>query len=257
MSHRASDHIHYLAEGLLSAHGGGSPLVVDAALLQEVSRPAALEIQQRVIKGLAAPVAAWKTAALPDGDLVSAPIVASRFFSSPCILGANLYGTGGVECEIAFRFARAPKEEVSVTKAGVIDALDGACAAIEVVTSRWGGPLPASRNAMVADLLANGALVCGPFNENWASACFASLDASLRLNGVVTHRTTGGHPDSDLVGLLVRFVKDLRDRKIEIQPGTVVTTGSFTGLVTARPGDVVSAEFEGFEPVSVTFGTGA
>ncbi|MER9076746.1 fumarylacetoacetate hydrolase family protein [Mesorhizobium sp. M0904] len=231
-------------------------MVVDEAVLQDVSRPAALEIQQRVILGLAAPVAAWKAAALPDGDLVSAPIVASRLFSSPCVLGANLYGRGGIECEIAFRFARAPIGGSSVTRAGVIDALDGACAAIEVVTSRWGGPLPSSRNAMIADLLANGALVCGPLKANWASTSFASLDVSLRLNGTVMHRATGGHPDSDLVGLLVRFVSDLGNRKIEIQPGTVVTTGSFTGLITAKPGDVVSAEFEGFEPVSVTFGTG-
>ncbi|ESY65874.1 MULTISPECIES: fumarylacetoacetate hydrolase family protein [Mesorhizobium] len=256
MSQSASEHIHYLSERLLAAYRGQDRLVVDDAVLRDVTRSAALEIQRRVVQGLATPVVAWKAALLADADLVSAPIVAERLFTSPCALPQQLYGRGGVECEIAFRFSRAPTGGYSFTQTDILDALDGACAAIEVVDSRWGGPSPAPRNAMVADLLANGALVCGAFNEVWQGVPFSTQQVKLRVNGALVHQSAGGHPDSDLIGLLVKFAGDLRCRGIPIEPGTIVTTGSFTGLFTANPGDVISAEFEGFEPVSVTFEAG-
>ncbi|WP_352837147.1 fumarylacetoacetate hydrolase family protein [Mesorhizobium sp. M0664] len=243
-----------LAQQLVAAHRGGERVPVDAATLQTLSRAQALSIQHEFVSALSVPVAGWKVACLPDGDLISAPIVGSRLLWSPASISRTVYGLGGVECEIAFRFAREPVPgRDGFAREHIIDVIDGACAAIEVVDSRWATRFCTPRNAMVADLLSNGALVVGPVNRNWRDVAFDTLKARLDINGSAIYQSTGGHSDGELIGLLVMFANDLWKRGLAIRPGEIVTTGSYTGFHTANSGDEIVAHFDGFTSVSVTF----
>ncbi|OWK21482.1 hypothetical protein AJ88_23950 [Mesorhizobium amorphae CCBAU 01583] len=122
-----------------------------------------------------------------------------------------------------------------------------------MVDSRWATTFATPRNAMIADLLSNGALVVGSVHKNWRDVTFGALRARLAINGSTVCQSTGGHPDGDLIGLLVMFANDLRKRGIALRTGDIVTTGSFTGFHTANPGDEIVAEFDGFSPVSLAF----
>lgn len=254
MSNRTNETIRLYAEKLIAAHESGQPADVGLAELETLSRDEATSIQHEVARALSAPVAGWKVAALSDGDLVSAPIVRSRLLTSASRLGPALYGLGGVECEIAFQFARAPLSgRDGFGRDNIVEAVEGVCAAIEVVHSRWSTAFSTPRNAMVADLLSNGALIVGSLSRNWHEETFRSLGARLSVNGQTIRETRGGHPDGDLVGLMVLLANHLRKRGVMINAGDIVTTGSFTGFYTAKAGDEIVAEFDGFSPVSVKF----
>ncbi|TIP18351.1 MAG: hypothetical protein E5X66_15125 [Mesorhizobium sp.] len=253
MSELASKLSDQLTHSLVTAHSTGGRVSAPLPDLEALTRVQALRMQSEVAK-LQPPIVGWKVAALADGDVISAPIVHRRFARSPAILTPAVYGHGGVECEIAFRFSRQPAAGASgISEAAVFDAIDGACAAIEVVDTRWDLPAPIPRNAMVADLLSNGALVVGSFKNDWQSVSFRDLSAQLTINGHTVSHTKGGHSDGNLISLLTMLANDLLTRGEHLKAGDVVTTGSFTGFHTARPGDVVQALFEGFASVSVTF----
>ncbi|RWH78023.1 fumarylacetoacetate hydrolase family protein [Mesorhizobium sp.] len=254
MSNTATLTSSVLAQRLVAAHQGGHRVGVDLSTLEALSRAQALTIQDEVVSKLSVPVAGWKVASLPDGDLVSAPIVTSRLLHSPASISRTTYGLGGVECEIAFRFSREPvRGKGGFAREQIIEAIDGACAAIEIVDSRWTTAFSTPRNAMIADLLSNGALVVGAVNKNWRDIAFDTLRARLGINGTTVCQSTGGHSKGDLIGLLTMFANDLRERGLVLRPGEIVTTGSYTGLHTARSGDEIAAEFDGFSSVSVAF----
>ncbi|RWB93530.1 MULTISPECIES: fumarylacetoacetate hydrolase family protein [unclassified Mesorhizobium] len=253
MSEIASDFSGTFAQKLAAAHRGGERVMADTSTLEALSRDQALSIQHEVVSALS-PVAGWKVAALPDGDLISAPIVRSRLFQSPVSISPAVYGLGGIECEIAFRFGREPvPARDGFASEHIIEAIDGACAAIEVADSRWASKFTIPRNAMIADLLSNGALVLGSLNKNWQDVAFETVPARLGINGNTICQTIGGHPRGDLIGLMVMLANDLGKRGLVIKPGEIVTTGSYTGFHTADPGDEIVAEFDGFTSVSVTF----
>ncbi|MBB6413789.1 2-keto-4-pentenoate hydratase [Mesorhizobium sangaii] len=253
MSDIASEFSKGLAQKLVAAHRSDYRVPADTSDLAALTRPQALSIQHDIVTALSS-IGGWKVAALPDGDLISAPLLKSRLFHSPALISPAVYGLGGVECEIAFHFARQPVPgRDGFVSEHIIEAIDGACAAVEIADSRWASKFSIPRNAMVADLLANGALICGPLNKNWRDKPLDTLQARLGINGETICQTTGGHPRGDLVGLLVLLANDLRTRGIALRPGEIVTTGSYTGFHTANPGDQIVAEFDGFAPVSVTF----
>ncbi|RUV68420.1 hypothetical protein EOA78_26815 [Mesorhizobium sp. M5C.F.Cr.IN.023.01.1.1] len=254
MSNQACEFLSTLAQRLVVARRGGQRVRADASTLETLSRARALSIQHEVVSALSLPVAGWKVAALPDGDLISAPILRDRLFESPAIICPGVYGLGGVECEIAFCFAREPiPGSDGFAREHIVEAIEGACAAIEVVDSRWASSFSTPRNAMVADLLSNGALVVGPVNRSWQDVAFHTLMARLGINGNSICQSTGGHPDGDLIGLLVMLANDLAKRGLVLRPGEIVTTGSYTGFHTANPGDAIVAEFDGFTSASVIF----
>ncbi|MER8824145.1 fumarylacetoacetate hydrolase family protein [Mesorhizobium sp. M0991] len=243
-----------IVQKLVAAHQGGHRVLVEASELQAMSRAQALSIQGEVVSALSVPVVGWKVAALPDGDLISAPIVESRLQWSPASISPAIFGLGGVECEIAFRFGKEPVPgKNGFAREHIIEAIGGVCAAVEVVDSRWTTTFSTPRNAMIADLLSNGALVVGSVNSNWRDVAFEALRARLVINRITICQGTGGHPDGDLIGLLVMLANDLRKRGLALRPGEFVTTGSYTGFHTANPGDEIVAEFDGFASVSVNF----
>ncbi len=64
-------------------------------------------------------------------------------------------------------------------------------------------------------------------------------------------RFTGTHSLGDPAWLLPGWLRHLTRHGARVPPGTVVTTGSWCGLLSAAPGDRVRADFEGIGQASV------
>jgi 2-keto-4-pentenoate hydratase len=106
---------------------------------------------------------------------------------------------------------------------------------------------------MVADFLANGALVIGERVGNWQHQDFASLCVALEVNGEVLIEREGGHASGNLIGWITVLANHLASRGQVLQRGQVVTTGSCTGVHFAAPGDEMTIRFQGFPPLTVAF----
>jgi len=219
-------------------------------------RPSTLEdahaIQVATAAHLGDAIVGWKVGATPDGRLARGAILRSRLLASGARLAAKVVPLLGVECEIAFRFDTdlAPRtrpytyDEV----AGAVTALPG----IEVVDSRFRGYPNAPALDRIADCMSNGAFVTGAPRADWRSVDLSKLDAELTIDGVTIVHRAGGHPTKDPLLPAVALVNDLRTGE-GVGAGQIVTTGTYTGLNFAAPGQMVVAAFDGFGSASVEF----
>lgn len=219
-------------------------------------RPATLDdahaIERATSDLLGDAIAGWKVAATPEGRLARGAILRSRLVASGAHLDAATMPLLGVECEIAFRFdVDCPARDHPYAYDDVAAAVT-ALPAIEVVDSRFRGYPNAPFLDRVADCMSNGAFVAGAPRADWRAFDLASLAAELAVDGATIVHRIGGHPTKDPLLPAVALVNDLRT-SAGIAAGTIVTTGTYTGLHFAKPGQTVTASFAGFGGATVTF----
>jgi 2-keto-4-pentenoate hydratase len=207
----------------------------------------ALAIQDATVAALGESIAGWKVS-IVDGRAVRGVLVGSRVFDDGARIEAARMPLLGVEAEIAFRFARdlAPGR---YSYAEVADAVT-AFAAIEIVDSRFSTypDLPImDRNA---DCVSNGGFVCGPAAAEWRKLDLKEIAVTLTIGGTEIARRNGGHPAVDPLLPAVALVNELPGGA---KAGQIVTTGTYTGLNFAKPGQKVTATFAGFGAVEVSF----
>lgn len=186
--------------------------------------------------------------------LTHAPLPTAGVWQSPAAAGAWPFRLRGIEAEIALRL----REPVDARRAGSLDQaavkrlLDGMCVSIEVVDSRWIEANMAPPLAKLADQQSHGALVLGdwvPFLEkDWRSQV-CRVRVGLRPEEVFS----GTHSMADPAFLLLPWLRHATRSGATVPAGTVVTTGTWCGLLDARPGDLVRVLFDGIGEASVTF----
>lgn len=224
--------------------------------LPDACRPSTLDdahaIQSALARQIGDAVAGWKVAATADGRLARGAIFGSRLLQSGAHLAATMTPLLGVECEIAFRFDRAlPPRAHPYTYDEVADRVT-ALPGIEVVDSRLRGYPNSPALDRIADCMSNGAFVTGTPRTDWRAFDLSQLDVKLSLDGhAIVHRK-GGHPTKDPLLPAVALVNDLR-ADAGVPAGAIVTTGTYTGLNFAKPGQKATATFRGFGTVTVTF----
>jgi 2-keto-4-pentenoate hydratase len=158
----------------------------------------------------------------------------------------------GIEAEVALRIGR----DVDAATALGLD-LDGArllvdamCAAIELVESRWTEGLAAPPLAKLADMQSHGGLVLG----EWIP--FSTCDWSQQLCRVTigdrpTVERRGSHAMADPAFVLPAWLRHATRSGARVRQGTVVTTGTWCGVLHAAAGDLVIAEFPGIGRASI------
>ena len=237
---------------LIAAHRSGTRLDALPIACQPATVEEAHAIQDRMIAALGEPVAGWKLAFGPDGSLIRGPLLASRVFLSPAQIDPGLVPLLGAEAEIAFRFDRPLPPRVSdYDYEEVADAVT-AFAAIEIVDSRFISYQEAPFLHRLADFMSNGAFIKGLAQPNWRDLNLSELHVNLCINGtsIVDHH--GGHSSRDPLLPAVAFVNNFRKRS-GVLAGQVVTTGTYTGLNFAKPGQSIEVSFIGFDSVKVFF----
>jgi 2-keto-4-pentenoate hydratase len=209
-------------------------------------------IQDAVTMSLGKPVGAFKAMAPPNGEPTRGVIYADAIHASPARVPAAEVPQCGVEGEVAFVFRRDFPARAAVYSREEVAAGVDACAAIELVTSRYGDPDRASNLEKLADSISNGAFVhAAPFAD-WRSRDLGKLRVSLTVNGATVLEQVGGHPTGDPLGVAVVLANMVRDQG-GVRAGQFVTCGSCTGLRYLKPGDVCGLRFEGLGSPEVTF----
>jgi 2-keto-4-pentenoate hydratase len=136
-----------------------------------------------------------------------------------------------------------------MTIAGVLDAVEAVLPAIDVVDTRYSGPfrLPDS----IADNAGAARIVLGTVGRRPADLVDLSvLGCVFRHRGGIDTAAGGavmGHPAAAIVWL----ARALATRGQQLQEGAIVMTGGLTASVRLRPGETVTAEFDGLGSVGV------
>jgi 2-keto-4-pentenoate hydratase len=189
----------------------------------------------------------WKSGG-PSRELplTHAPLPPAGVWTSPATAGGWPLAQRGIEIEIALRLGVA----VDAARANGLqpDAVDGLIDAmavsIEIVDSRWQQASAAAPLLRLADFQSHGALVLGnwlPYQRrDWAAqTCQVTVGAQPAV------RRQGSHSLGDPAWLLPQWLKRACAMYGQVPAGTVVTTGTWVGIVPAQRSDAVVAVFDG------------
>ena len=199
------------------------------------------------------PARHWKSGGPSrDAVLTHAALPPEGVWTSPADARSWPFRLRGVEAEIALRIAC----DVDPARANAIDTgeaaelVDAMCASIEIVESRWAQGLDAPALAKLADLQSHGALVLGawvPFSKrDWAAQqCHVHIGSQPRVE------RRGSHALADPLFVLPAWLRHATRFGASVARGTVVTTGTWVGILYAAAGDLVSVEFPGIGSASV------
>ncbi|MDM0059045.1 fumarylacetoacetate hydrolase family protein [Variovorax fucosicus] len=198
----------------------------------------------------------WFDAAMPqhwksggpsrEAVLTHAPLPPVGVRISPANFADLRFNGPGIEAEIALRLGDAvtPERAAALTPENACSVVDAMAVSIEVVDSRWQEGPRAPALLRLADSQSHGALVLGawvPYAElDWAAQrCEARIDAQEPVIRI------GTHPMRDPAWLLPVWLKHATRDGASVPAGTVVTTGSWVGILPVVAGQRVVVEFPG------------
>ncbi len=232
---------------LVEARRTHQPALAAGAHLADA--PSAYAVQDGVAREFGwftgAPARHWKSGGPSrDAVLTHAPLPPSGVWASPADARAWPFRLRGIEAEVALRLGRDVDAALaaSLDHAQAASLVDAMCVSIEVVDSRWVEGLNAPATAKLADLQSHGALVLGawiPFvPRDWnAQHC------RVRVGAQPSVERRGTHAMADPTFVLPAWLRHATRGGRSIAAGTVVTTGTWVGILHAAAGDLVSAEF--------------
>ena len=244
-----------MAVALRQAMGQG--VAVDAAgWPTELSAAQILAVQQQQTRlwgeGADAP-RYWKSGGpARDLSLNHAPLPPARVYGNDADMRAVPFLLRRVEAEIALRLAcDVDASAAQALQAGDVPGLlDSMAVSIEIVDSRWQQQLQAPDSLKAADLLCHGALVLGEW-QPYATRDWSQQACQVRIGEQPVIKRTGTHSLQDPVWLLPQGLRHATQHFGTVRRGTVVTTGSWVGLLEARAGDAVQVSFDGMSQLRV------
>ncbi len=240
-----------LANALIAARRSRIP--VAAAPLAELlpDAAAAYAVQDRMAGALgwfdAAPARHWKSGG-PSRSAVPthAPLPPAGVWASPARAGDWHFNLRGIEAEIALRLGFDVDAALSAgldvdTARRLVDAMT---VSIEVVDSRFAEGYAAPQLCKLADLQSHGALVLG----EWVAfeACdWAAQRCRVHIGSQPLFERHGSHSLADPAFVLPAWLRHATRDGAVVARGTVVTTGTWCGILAAAAGDRVRVEFDG------------
>ena len=234
-----------IAELFVDAHRGSRVLPVSEEQPLD-SAEDAYRVQDLVFAQLStgARPSAWKAGASNDkAEPTAAPIrIVHR---SPAAASAATMTMIGIEAEIAFRLTRdLEPRDGAYSEEEVASAVSEALVAIELCDTRLADWSSASALWKLADFQSNAALVVGSGTRDWRAIDFKAQRVELRI-GERAIAAIGAHPFGNPFRLMPWIAAHCARRAGGLRAGDIVTTGSWTGMEFALPGEEVRAEFPG------------
>ena len=158
----------------------------------------------------------------------------------------------GIEAEVALRIGR--DVDAAIADGLDLDApralVDAMCVSIELVESRWVEGLEAPPWAKLADMQSHGGLVLAewmPFTRrDWSRQI-----CRVTIGDRPTVDRRGSHAMADPAFILPAWFRHATRNGAQLRKGTVVTTGTWCGVLQAAAGDLVIAEFPGIGRASI------
>jgi 2-keto-4-pentenoate hydratase len=196
----------------------------------------------------------WKSGGPSRAGAIShAPLPPAGVWASPATAGTWPFTLRGIEAEVALRL----REPVDSVRAAALDLpgaralVDAMCVSIEIVDSRWVEGLQAPALAKLADMLCHGALVLSTWVEFDPGRDWTTQVCRVRIGTQADQVFCGTHSMADPAFVLPAWLRHAT-RNGAVQPaGSVVTTGTWCGLLHAQAGDAVEVTFDGIGEASV------
>jgi 2-keto-4-pentenoate hydratase len=196
--------------------------------------------------------AAWKAGGPSDKvEPTAAPISPEKTLRSPASVAGAKMSMIGVEAEVAFRLAKdLPPRSRPYSERSVAAAVGEVVVAIELCDTRLAKWKDTSGLWKLADFQNNSALVVGSGTKDWLKIDFLQQEMEFRIGSRVA-RAKGAHSFGNPFRLLPWLVAHCAKRGLGLHAGDVITTGAWTGLEIALPGDEVTAIFPGIGEAKV------
>ncbi len=152
----------------------------------------------------------------------------------------------GIESEIALRLRVdvTPELAARLSAADAEALIDAMTVSIEIVDSRWQQGTKAPALLRLADQQSHGALALGAWVP-YAPRDWAVQRCQTQVGAQPTVLHTGTLSTGDPTWLLPAWLQHATRHGATVPAGTVVTTGTWVGVLPAQRGDFVSAEFPG------------
>jgi 2-keto-4-pentenoate hydratase len=191
----------------------------------------------------------WKVAAttpemqrrLRASEPTRGPIYAPFVHASPAVMAFAPLLDPIIECEIVLRLNRAlPARAEPWTQAEVAAGVGAAHGGIEVAECRFPMDALPPMPAILADGAGNGRYVIGP---ELADADLAALPVTLEVDGVVRRTGTGAEAMGHPLRVLLWLAEALRRRGDGLPAGSLISTGTCTGMLKPRAGQRLRARF--------------
>jgi 2-keto-4-pentenoate hydratase len=214
----------------------------------------AYEIQRLVFADLGGAAAAWKVGAgSPDADPACAEIANATLFPDGAAMPAGMFNFVGAEAEIAYRLAQDLRSRAKDYSLDEVRAAVGSVhPAIEITDTRFAALASQNRPSHIADQLNHGALAVGASAASLADVDPRAQKAVMEVNGDIRAETIGGNPAGDPMRLLL-WLANIGSRAAGgLRAGSVITTGSLTGVVLVSPPVHLRADLPGLGTVSVS-----
>jgi 2-keto-4-pentenoate hydratase len=187
------------------------------------------------------------------GALTHAPLPSGGIWASPADARGFHFNVRLIEAEVAFRLARdvTPDEAEALTPEQAPDCIESMAVSIEIVDSRWAeGPKAAPALLKLADLQSHGALVLGSWRP-FVARDWSQQQCVVQIGKGLPQTFRGTHSLGDPTWLLPTWLKHVTRFGATVPAGTIVTTGTWCGMLSAQVGDKVSAQFEGIGEAEV------
>lgn len=187
-----------------------------------------------------------------EAVLTHAALPPQQVWASPADARAVHFNLRLIEAEVALRLARdVTKAEAAALQpeaaAGLVDAMT---VSIEVVDSRWQHMREAPALLKLADLQSHGALALGewvPFRaREWAQQ-----ECTVTIGQAPARSFRGTQLLGDPTWLLPTWLRHVTRHGATAPRGTVVTTGTWCGMLEAQAGDLVRVVFDGIGSAQV------
>jgi 2-keto-4-pentenoate hydratase len=253
------DPVDAAVQGLLRARSSGSPADDQAFQGRITSEEQAYAVQDRLLQALGDASACpryWKSGAPSRAEqLRHAPLPAAGVRPAGASLGDLGLGRCWIEAEVALRIRREVKpgeaRQLALEDASAL--VDGMCVSIEVLGSRWAAARNAAPLLKLADLLMHGALVLGDFVP-FLPRAWDQQECRVRIGEADWRSFRGSLGLRDPAWVLPVWMRHASRNGAAIAAGTVVSTGTWCGMLEAQAGDRVAVEFPGIGAASAQLG---
>lgn len=246
-----------VARALLDARRSQRP--VDAEPLERALAGAeeAYAVQERVARDCAwfdsAVPRHWKSGGPNRGAVLThAPLPPQRVWNSPAHAPGTHCHLHLIEAEVALRLARdvGPADAAALTHETAPSLVDAMAVSIEILDSRWQQGPKSGALLKLADLQSHGALVLGAW-QPFAPRDWARQTCVVQIGDAAARTFEGTHGLEDPAWLLPVWLRHVTRNGASAPAGTVVTTGTWCGMLPAQPGALVRVRFEGIGEAQV------
>ncbi|MEX8518819.1 MAG: fumarylacetoacetate hydrolase family protein [Leptothrix sp. (in: b-proteobacteria)] len=193
------------------------------------------------------PARHWKSGGARLDSITHAPLPPHGVWASPADASDWPFHRRGIEAEIALRLGQPVDAALAATlnEADAAALIDAMAVSIEVVDSRWQDGSAAAPLLRLADGQSHGALVLGDWiafdpAHDWSNQ---TCVAQIGTQAVVERQ--GSHPLGRPTAVLPAWLRHATQNGQVLPAGTVVTTGTWVGLLDAAAGERVTVEFAG------------